>query len=336
MSKIAHPHDRFLKLLLSDPERAAHLLRERLPVEISALLSDELPELVGGSFVDQELQEYLTDRLFRVKTVHGQETFLYALIDHKSYPDRFVAWQLLRYMVRTLEQWERENPEYSRLPPVVPLVVYHGADTWYIPNNFLALVDAPTGWRPYLLDFQFSLFDLGHIEDHKLSKQPYLRAWLLAAKYATRDGKQLEIKDFFVEVLTKVPANDFMIIMRYVVETYRQYGEMDIREIIRRVRPGEEEKMMSQFAQSVIENTNPKWAEMVWEKGEQVGEKKGEKKGEKNEASKILTRQLQRRFGTVPDWANEKIAKADLPSLEDWSLRIFDAQSLDDVFADKE
>ncbi|MBF0437466.1 MAG: DUF4351 domain-containing protein [Magnetococcales bacterium] len=49
----------------------------------------------------------------------------------------------------------------------------------------------------------------------------------------------------------------------------------------------------------------------------------------------ILTRLLQRRFGTVPDWANEKIAKADLSSLEDWSLRIFDAQSLDDVFTDK-
>ncbi|MBF0421316.1 MAG: Rpn family recombination-promoting nuclease/putative transposase [Magnetococcales bacterium] len=327
MSKIAHPHDRFLKLLLSDPERAAHLLRERLPVEISELLSDELPELVVGSFVDQELQEYLTDRLFRVRTVHGQEAFLYALVDHKSYPDGFVAWQLLRYMVRALEQWERENPKWKRLPVIVPLVVYHGADTWRIPNNFLALVDASTEWRPYLLDFKFSLFDLGHIEDHRLSKQPHLRAWLLAAKYATRDGKQLEIKDFLVEVLTEVPADDFMIIMRYVVETYTNYDEKDVREIVRRVRPKEEEKMMSQFAQSVaqsvIENTNPKWTQMVRQEGEQKGE------------AKILTRQLQRRFGTVPDWASEKVSKADLPSLENWSLRIFDAQSLDDVFSDK-
>ncbi|MBF0134085.1 MAG: DUF4351 domain-containing protein [Magnetococcales bacterium] len=49
----------------------------------------------------------------------------------------------------------------------------------------------------------------------------------------------------------------------------------------------------------------------------------------------ILTRQLQRRFGTVPDWASEKIAKADLPSLEEWFLRFVDAKSLDDVFSDK-
>ncbi|MBF0139462.1 MAG: DUF4351 domain-containing protein [Magnetococcales bacterium] len=55
-----------------------------------------------------------------------------------------------------------------------------------------------------------------------------------------------------------------------------------------------------------------------------------EQKGE----AKILTRQLHSRFGIVPEWAIEKIAKADLQSLEEWSLRIFDVQSLDDVFSD--
>ncbi|HAT50227.1 MAG TPA: hypothetical protein DCS88_07825 [Alphaproteobacteria bacterium] len=49
----------------------------------------------------------------------------------------------------------------------------------------------------------------------------------------------------------------------------------------------------------------------------------------------MLSRLLQRRFGTIPGWANEKIAQAEPSLLEDWSLRIFDAQSLDDVFSDK-
>ncbi|MBF0348929.1 MAG: DUF4351 domain-containing protein, partial [Magnetococcales bacterium] len=71
-----------------------------------------------------------------------------------------------------------------------------------------------------------------------------------------------------------------------------------------------------------------------WEgrqEGEQIGEQRGRQEGE----AAILTRQLQRRFGTIPDWASEKIAKAVLSALEEWSLRIFDAQSLDDVFSDK-
>ncbi|MEO5329363.1 MAG: DUF4351 domain-containing protein, partial [Magnetococcus sp. THC-1_WYH] len=60
-----------------------------------------------------------------------------------------------------------------------------------------------------------------------------------------------------------------------------------------------------------------------------------EQKGRQEGEATILTRLLQRRFGTVPDWASEKIAKAELPSLEEWSLRFVDAQSLDDVFSGK-
>ncbi|HIJ84269.1 MAG TPA: DUF4351 domain-containing protein, partial [Magnetococcales bacterium] len=69
-----------------------------------------------------------------------------------------------------------------------------------------------------------------------------------------------------------------------------------------------------------------------WE-GEQIGEQRGEQRGRQEEGASMLTRQLQRRFGSIPDWASEKIAKAGLSSLEEWSLRIFDAQSLDDVFS---
>ena len=64
---------------------------------------------------------------------------------------------------------------------------------------------------------------------------------------------------------------------------------------------------------------------------ERIGEKKGEKKGE----AKILTRQIQRRFGDLPAWASEKIAQAEPPSLEEWSLRILDASTLDGVFAEQ-
>ena len=54
----------------------------------------------------------------------------------------------------------------------------------------------------------------------------------------------------------------------------------------------------------------------------------GEQKGE----TKMLLRQLQRKFGDVPFWAHDKITKADLATLEEWSLRFVDAQSLEDVF----
>ncbi|MBF0096951.1 MAG: hypothetical protein HQM04_09070 [Magnetococcales bacterium] len=48
----------------------------------------------------------------------------------------------------------------------------------------------------------------------------------------------------------------------------------------------------------------------------------------------MLTRLLQHRFGDLPPWASQKIANADLSTLEIWSLRILDAPTLESVLAD--
>jgi hypothetical protein len=56
--------------------------------------------------------------------------------------------------------------------------------------------------------------------------------------------------------------------------------------------------------------------------------------GRQEGESAILVRQLQRRFGNLPAWASEKIAKAEPPALEEWSLRILDATTIESVLAD--
>ena len=67
MTDIAQPHDRFLKTLLTTPETAGALLRERLLKEVAGLLSLDPPELVDGSFVDEGTCDHLTDRLWRAR-----------------------------------------------------------------------------------------------------------------------------------------------------------------------------------------------------------------------------------------------------------------------------
>lgn len=279
--------------------------------------------MVEGTFIDQELRAHLTDRLYRMKTVTGRAALLYVLIEHKSSPEPRIGWQLLRYQVEIWKQWERENPDWQLLPAIVPLVFYHGEETWRIPEEFPALVDAEEEWRPWLLDFRFMVVDLGKIEDRLLSRHPRLRAWLLAAKYATRDGQQLDVKEFLAETLLQVPEEMFTI-MRYVVETYRSYDEQAIREIIRRVRPEEEEIMMSKFAEDIIANRNPEWTERILRERERISERKG--------AMTTLLRQLEHRFGDLPEEARNNIANADLDSLEAWSLRFVNARSLEEVF----
>lgn len=59
-----------------------------------------------------------------------------------------------------------------------------------------------------------------------------------------------------------------------------------------------------------------------------------ELKGRQKEAVDILLCQLPQRFGDLPDWARDKITKADLPTLKEWILRVLNARFLKDVFED--
>ncbi len=46
----------------------------------------------------------------------------------------------------------------------------------------------------------------------------------------------------------------------------------------------------------------------------------------------LLRRQLTRRFGPLPDWAEERLTQAELAQLEAWADRVLDADTLDAVF----
>ncbi|MBF0296353.1 MAG: DUF4351 domain-containing protein, partial [Magnetococcales bacterium] len=64
--------------------------------------------------------------------------------------------------------------------------------------------------------------------------------------------------------------------------------------------------------------------------GRQEGRQEGRREGEIN----LLTRQLQCRFGPLPDWASARIAEADSSLLDRWSLAILAAASLEELLAE--
>jgi hypothetical protein len=68
-------------------------------------------------------------------------------------------------------------------------------------------------------------------------------------------------------------------------------------------------------------------------RGKEEGRQEGEHDGARREAMNILTRQLERRFGPLPEAASQKLKAAELATLEDWSLRLLDATSLEQALA---
>jgi hypothetical protein len=66
----------------------------------------------------------------------------------------------------------------------------------------------------------------------------------------------------------------------------------------------------------------------IFREGKQEGLQEGLQKGE----LAILRRQLAKRFGTPPAWVDERLAKLSTAKLEDLSLRLFDTQSIEELF----
>ena len=68
------PHDSLFRALVSNPRRAAALLREHLPDDMAALIDfGHPPEPQEGSFVDGTGAKAQCDALFRVRLKGGQD-----------------------------------------------------------------------------------------------------------------------------------------------------------------------------------------------------------------------------------------------------------------------
>ena len=316
-------HDQFFKHLLDRPGAAGTLLRERLPQAVGRLLADDPPELLPGSFVAETLSEARTDRLYRTRTVTGRPVLIYALIEHKSSPDPLIGVQLLGYKARILKGWV-DNDHDQRppgrgplpLPAVLSLVVYHGEDQWTVPQTLTEMVDADADLRPYLLDFRYTLADLGQIDDALLSRDPTLRVDLLVLKRGARRGDLRETLLALGRAAAALGRDDLFAMLRYIL------GELDeskaglLRDVLAEIVPGQEERVMLTLGE--------RW------KADARAEGKAEGRAEAMAAT--LLKQLTRRFGSVPVEIAQRVRSAGPDQLDAWLDAVIDAPTLEDVF----
>ena len=69
------------------------------------------------------------------------------------------------------------------------------------------------------------------------------------------------------------------------------------------------------------------------EEGRREGNQEGRQQGLTEARQQTLLRQLQRRFGPLPEQHTQRVLAAGTAELDRWLDRILDAASVDDVFA---
>ena len=215
-----HPHDKLFKSTFGEPANATGFLRGELPAALSAALDWDHLQLEPGSFIDSHYRRSESDLLFSAP-LHGQDCRIYVLFEHQRELDRWIALRLLRYMVRIWEKFLSEQPEATRLPVIVPVVLAQNAARWELPSEFSALLDIPAGLaddvRPVIPDFTFRLIQLADLPFDKILGTPAGIITLRVMK-AERIVKLLDDLVWDEPLMIQIPRELLEFIIRYILE----------------------------------------------------------------------------------------------------------------------
>lgn len=319
MSVPTTPHDALFRALVSNPSRAGALLADYLPREVADLIDPGTPpEAVEGSFVDADAAKTQCDALFRVRLRTGHEARIYVILEHKSFVDADTPLQILKYLVNI---WLREieaGAARDGLPPIIPLVIFHGKGRWTAARSVMEMIDAPEEIRPFLQEFAYVLHDLGDIEPLRLSRAPEVRAGLLALRVVHADDIPADLLDLMTG--GTVAGSEFeRHLMRYIVERMNLTPPM-LEASLRRTKPDRWEALMGTVAEAWLEQ------------GRAEGIEKGRSEGRAEGQSGLLLRLLELRFGSVPEAVRDRVRGASVPQLEAWAEAVLRAATIDEMF----
>ena len=329
--KIQNPHDKFFKETFSNVEVARDFIKNYLPESILKIIDLETLELQKDSFINEELQEVFSDMLFQV-AINKQEGYVYFLFEHKSYPSKGVAFQLLNYMVRIWEQKIKKELD-QKIPVVIPLVVYHGKDKWKIKTSLGEMIrgyeELPEDVRRFIPNYQYLLYDLSTFSDQEIKGEARLRILLSVFRDIFKNNSDDLLKVVFNATLALDELEDqetgieyFETFMRYVFNAGPQLTKDEL------------VKMIHQ-----IDVNYPKGSEMTmtlaevlrkegYEDGIEQGREEGIEKGETKALVKTVMKLLTKKFGVLPADYREKIGQLDVFTLEMIIDEIWDCDSL--------
>ncbi|EJK1788595.1 Rpn family recombination-promoting nuclease/putative transposase [Escherichia coli] len=175
------PHDAAFRAFMSSAEVARDFVELHLPAEYRQLCDLSTLRLEPCTFVDQDLKQYACDALFSMKTVSGEEGYIYCLAEHQSTENAFMAFRMLRYAVAAMQ---RHFEQHHELPLVIPLLFYHGERSPYpYSMNWLDCFRNPE-LAAKIYTRSFHLVDVTVLDDDEIMQHRRMGALTLLMKHS--------------------------------------------------------------------------------------------------------------------------------------------------------
>lgn len=147
-----------------------------------------------------------------------------------------VPEQLLRYITHIWELYRKQSGA-DKLPPVIPILIYHGRKKWDIGTRLSDVIeDAPTEVRKYIPDYNYLVYDFSGYTDEEIKGGIKLRLFLKLISDIFRDDFDNGLKQvlpLFNELREKKTGMDYIeTVVKYILNTGE---EMTFEELTERV-----------------------------------------------------------------------------------------------------
>ncbi|UCZ58027.1 Rpn family recombination-promoting nuclease/putative transposase [Desulfurispirillum indicum] len=224
--------------------------------------------------------------------------------------------QLLKYMSAQWQKYLRENPQATRLPPIIPLVLYHGEGQWRR-KEIVDLLDVndPESMAPYTPVFDYVLWDVSRMDQQRQVYRPDTSAFLMILHH----GRKQSLMDVLptIMVLIDKAAYDkpttLELIYQFLTYAISVNNDLDEQTIQRSLDKVHEHKEV------VMTTITKEW------------EARGEARGILKGRSELLHALIERRFGSVPPEVHDRITRATEEELSRYAINVLDAGSAHEV-----
>ncbi|SOE52536.1 Rpn family recombination-promoting nuclease/putative transposase [Orrella dioscoreae] len=342
-------HDTHYKQLFSHPRMVMALLRGFVPqawvAHIDATALTQLP----ASYLSDRGEQRHSDRVWRIPLRrHPQNATanIHLLLEFQSRPDPHMALRMMSYVSLLLQAHARTSTQNGRLPPVLAVVLYNGQRAWRARTEYRDLADAcPPDLQAYQPQLRYLLLDplqlactgAAYIDNPvallfqlEQSRHPNEMTNILAdLARCTRSPGDASLRRAFVEWLRNalLPGR-FPSLKLSTIDDLEEFRDMladTVKDWTRQwKREGMQEGRREGKRLGMLEGRR---------EGRKEGRQAGRQEGKHDATRTLLTRQLTCRFGPVPAAIGQRIARASLQDLEQWSLALLDAPDIGSVFA---
>ncbi len=235
-----------------------------------------------------------------------------------------MALDMVTYKLLAIQDLTREDfRSGDKLPAIFSIVFYNGEEAWNAPTSLLDMLRTIEG-APEGLDFwSYQLIDAQRLDLEELvgADSPLLGIFRLeqlgdfgdlrqaaAELQATLGPQEEELSEAFVTFINEA------VLPRLTSEGERAPRIEDLEEM---------PTMVTQRIERIKQGLQQEARKEGWKEGEQIGIRKGE--------LAVLRRMLERKFGKLSSEATERLERADVDLLLEWSDRVLTAEKLSDV-----